>query len=398
MPFLQWSLSIWVILSCAYWLLSAVRVLQVLGRVPILSRQRPKEPGRWPPLSIIIPACNEADQLELAVASRLRGDYPDFEIVVVDDRSTDDTGEIIDRLAAADNRVTALHITELPDRWIGKVYAQHRGTLISTGEWLLFSDADVHIAPGTLRQAVAYCEEQNLDHLTVLPELWRSNFLLDVFLSTGFRLICLRTRIWAVADRRSNAAVGVGAFNLVRRAALARAGGFEALKLEVVDDVALGHILKKSGAASCPVNGRGLVGLYFYRSLREAAQGMEKSVLRAFGFSFFRLVSFSVWFLIVELGTFVGLLSLGIPWLRVVGAVGAVAALAATATLSRWMNLRILPTLLVPVGTLLMLAVLLRSGWLAVRRGGLLWRGTLYPISMLRQNASAQASLGDHLR
>jgi len=159
-------------LGFAFWLVTGMLGLVSMWTMPVLARQRSPDPPRWPKLSIIIPARNEAASIEAAVTSRLAQDYPDFEVCVIDDRSTDGTGAIVDRLAEGDPRVRAVHITELPEGWLGKVHALHRGVSIATGEWLLLSDADVHFAPATLRRAIAHAEARGFDFVGVFPTMW----------------------------------------------------------------------------------------------------------------------------------------------------------------------------------------------------------------------------------
>lgn len=386
MTVVQWLLAAYVLVGCVYWLVSLLLAIRVVRAVPLLQRLRPPEPAQWPKLSMIIPACNEADTLEDAVRSRLSDGYPHLEIILVDDRSTDGTGAIVERLAASDARVRALHIRELPAGWLGKVHALQRGVEAATGEWLLFSDADVHLAPGTLGRCVAYVLERNLDHLAVIPGLWRSTFLLDVLLATFVRIMCLGGRLWAVENPRSPAAIGVGAFNLVRRAAFERTTGFEWLKFEVVDDIGLGQMLKRAGARSAGANGRGLVGLYWYRSLGAMARGMEKAAFAGLGHSgLTRMLLVSFAFLALDMAPFVGLLPLGVPRLLYAGLAGSAAALLAQAIPWHWISGRLGPALLVPLGAVLALALTLRSAWLAIKRGGLAWRGTYYPAEQLRQ-------------
>src|SRR6266496_1404042 len=280
MPILDLVLLILGGFGALYALASLIGMTRVLRSVPVLADTAAPAPPRWPRVSVIIPACNEAADVEEAVRSRLKDDYPELEVVLVDDRSTDGTGEIVDRLALEDGRVRAVHVVELPSEWLGKLYALDRGARIASGELLLFSDADVHVAPGALRRAVSLMEADRLDHLGVLPQLWSSGLLLDAVFSAFFRLVWLAARPWAVRDPRSSAAFGVGAFNLVRREAFERSPGFEYLKLEQADDAALGQMLKRSGARCAVANGRGDVGLHFYRSLRDMARGVEKTGAR----------------------------------------------------------------------------------------------------------------------
>ncbi|MEW6251458.1 MAG: glycosyltransferase, partial [Planctomycetota bacterium] len=307
MTIVVWALGAYVTVGAAYWCLSLLLAIRVVRNVRLLRDLEPPAPARWPRVAHICPARDEAAAIEAAVRSRLADDYPELEIVLIDDRSTDATGEIVDRLAAADPRVRALHIRELPDGWVGKPYALQRGIELATGEWLLLSDADVHVAPGALRKAVAHALARELDHVAILPELWSASFVLDVLLAAFARLLAITTRMWAVADPRSRAAVGVGAFNLVRRSAYERTEGFEWLRLEIVDDMTLAQMLKRAGARPAVLNGRGLVGLTWYRSLGEAARGAEKSTFSALGrFSFAGLVARSLVLMLVEIGPWVG--------------------------------------------------------------------------------------------
>lgn len=388
MTILPWLLLAYVLAGGLYWLLFLYFGLRTVQAVPVLEHLHPVAPVAWPKLSLIIPACNEADVIEAAVQSRLRDDYPNLEVILIDDRSTDDTGVIVDRLAAADPRVRVVHVRELPSGWLGKVHALQRGTDLATGEWLLYSDADLSVKPGTLRRAVAYALERNLDHLAVFPELWHSTFLLDVVLATFVRILCVGGRLWAVENPRSSASVGVGAFNLVRRSAYEKTAGFEWMRLEIVDDATLGMMLKRAGARCAILNGRGLTGLHFYRSLGDMARGAEKSVFGGVGqFSLTRLVVFCAVVLGLELAPFLGLLPFGVPYVPAMAIAGTGTALLAQVIPWCWMNGRLLPALLPPIGTLCMVGATLRAGVLAVQRGGLMWRGTLYPTELLKHGA-----------
>lgn len=369
-------------LGCLYWIASALGAARVLRGVSTLDTLSPKEPARWPKLSIIIPACNEAHTLEKAMQSKLAEGYPDLEVVLVEDRSTDGTGALVDRLAAADPRITALHVHALPDGWLGKLNAMNEGQKHAQGEWLLFSDADVHFTPGALRRAVAHCEERGLDHLAVFPEIWRSGLLLDCATATLTRQICVGGRFWAVADPRSRAAAGVGAFNLVRRSALARTKGFEWLKLEVGDDMALGQMLKRSGGRSEVMGGRGQVALHLYHSYPELARSAEKSFL-AFKFNLALALSVAVLLLLLELSPFLSLLPFAPPAVQLMGLCGLGAALLGAVGVNRFMGHPALPALLFPIGSALVVFLLVRAAVLGAARGGLTWRGTLYPTRAL---------------
>jgi cellulose synthase/poly-beta-1,6-N-acetylglucosamine synthase-like glycosyltransferase len=238
---------------------------------------------RWPRVSLVVPARDEAGTLGPALAARLADDYPDLEVIVVNDRSQDATGAIADELARSDARVRVVHLDGLPEGWLGKVHAMHRGSALASGEYLLLSDADTHWQPGTLRRIVARCEARGLDHLSVFPTARTSGLVLDAATATLTRMLMLAGRPWAVPDPRSRAALGIGAFNLVRRAKFERAGGFEWLRLEVADDVGVGWMIKARGGRSEMLRGGEYVAMHLYTNLGEYARSAEK-IGQVFGF------------------------------------------------------------------------------------------------------------------
>ena len=340
----------------------------------------------WPRLSVVTPARDEAEALEAAVRSRLCSDYPELEIVLVDDRSRDGTGAIADRLATEDPRVKVLHVAALPAGWLGKVHALARGAALASGEWLLFTDADVHFAPDTFRRAVGYCEARGLDFVAAFPDLWPGGVGVDAAISSLMRSLALGSRRLAIEDPRSRASVGGGVFNLVRRSALARTKGFEHLKLEVIDDAALGQMLKWSGARCSVVNGCGLIGLHYYRSLGEMFRGGEKNAFAFVGrFRVWRLLVVVLAILLLEWSPVAALLAGG--WFAVAGAALLAIDWLGALVLAGWLRRPWLAALLTPIGATLGMLIALRSGTLAMRRGGISWRETFYSLEELREGA-----------
>jgi hypothetical protein len=362
----------------------------VVRAVPLLIRDRSPAPERWPQVSLIVPARNEVETLGPAMRSRLADGYPALEVVLVDDRSTDGTGALVDTLAAEDPRVRALHLTSLPQGWLGKLHAMSEGLRMATGEWLLFSDADVHLAPGTLARAVSYAEAQRLDHLSILPQLRPATWLVDVALSAFGRTGLVMARVWLVSDPRSKVGGSVGAFGLVRRSALERSPGIEHLRLEVADDLALGQMLKASGSRSAVANGRELVSLHWYRTLPELARGTEKAAA-LFDHRILPAVCWTGSLAALELGPFVVALLAPFPLARWLGAVGAALLLGSTLWMCRFAGQRILPALLYPLGVVINGVLLLRAAVLGKIRGGLQWRSTLYSPDELRLGRRVKA-------
>ncbi|MFO0601676.1 MAG: glycosyltransferase [Polyangiales bacterium] len=370
--------------SAAAWALSFTAVVKTIRAVPSLRDDHSPEPARWPRVSLVVPARDESRDLERAVRSRLADDYPDLQVIVVDDRSTDGTGAIADRLAADDPRVRAIHVTALPPGWLGKLHALDRGAAAADGDWLLFSDADIEFAPGTLRRTVALCEARGLDHLTVLPSFRRNGLLVDAAIHAFARSLVVLGRLWAVPDMSSRVAVGGGIFNLVRRSALARTPGFEHLRLEIADDVALAQMLKRAGARPAVVNAVGFVTLDFYQSLGEMAWGLEKNLFAV-------VARFRLWPLalvtVVGLATTFGFLAgFAHPdaWVRALAAAALALSIAEQWAISRWAGRSPLPGFLFPFGQLAILAMAWRSAWRTLRRGGVSWRDTVYSIDELR--------------
>jgi hypothetical protein len=243
----------------------------------------------------------------------------------------------------------------------------------------------VHLAPSTLRKAIAYCTARDREHLAILPSFWSSTFWLDAVMASFLRMGVIGSRSWAIENPDSTAAIGIGAFNLVRRDALARTPGFEFLRLEVVDDIGLGQMLKRSGVRSSLALGRDLVGLHWYRSVGEMIRGTEKNAFAAIGhYSALRTIGVVLAYVVTELSPIFALLPVWPVAVNILGGVSLIVAIGTIIGMMRWMRRPILPALLFPAGALIFAFAVLRSGILALVRGGLLWRGTLYPTAELR--------------
>jgi len=382
-------LAAYVGVSLLYWLLTFYGTVRVRRSVSVLADLHPPEPETWPRLSVIVPACNEGDKIEAAVRSMMAEDYPDLEIILVDDRSTDATGEIIDTLAAEDDRVRAIHITELPAGWLGKVHALNTGFAESKGRFVLLTDADVHFQDSALRKAVAWCEHEGIDHLPAMPEIWPGTLLTDAVVSGFLRpLMTLITPPWRAIDPDSRRFIGVGAFNMVRREAFEATEGFEWLRLEVADDMAVGMMMKHSGAKAGVVAAFGHVGLHWYRTLGEACRGAEKGYATT-GCHFLPMVLATLIVLGLEASPVLAPLAAALAGWGPVGWVlaGAVPAvfLAAGVSLALWARVRVGPAVLTPLTAPISAAIMLWSAAAGAWRGGIVWRGTLYRASVLRK-------------
>jgi len=378
--------AVLALLGALYCLFTTRSALRVSRLMPVLEKLSPPEPARWPRLTLVVPARNEAAELQGALESRLREDYPDLELVVVNDRSTDATGAILDEVAARDRRVVPIHVTELPAGWLGKLHAMHRGMERATGEWVLFTDADVHFEPGTLRRAVAYAESRGLDHVGALPSVWPGRPLLDAVIAYSLRTLLGSFRFSEVEDPDSTAAAGCGAFNLVRRSAYERTPGFEWIRMEVGDDMALGQMLKSYGARPAFLNGRRLISLRFYQSVRHMMVNVEK----AGGIGALKppmVIAMALAMLAGELFPYIAVALPQPPWALALALATCATSLATSVLMNRWQGQPALPALLVPVGAALTCGMMIRSAVLAMVRGGVPWRGTFYRLQELHQGS-----------
>jgi glycosyltransferase involved in cell wall biosynthesis len=304
--------------------------------------------------------------------------------VAVDDRSTDDTGGILDRLALGEPRLQVVRVTELLARWLGKNHALSVGSAAARGDWLLFTDADVVMQPDTLSRAIGHAKRSGLDHLTVLPDLILPGMLKGF--TVGFVVwFSAYVRPWKAKDPKSRFSVGVGAFNLVRATAYRAAGGHEPIRMRPDDDLKLGKILKRSGARSEAMSGLGMISVEWYHSLREAIDGLMKNTFSVVDYYSALLLGGAFFYLLVGLGP-MAMLVLGSAPIAVCGGVTIACQLLVHTAAARETNAPWHAGALYPLAALLMAWILIRALVLNLWHGGIIWRGTFYPLTELRKN------------
>jgi glycosyltransferase involved in cell wall biosynthesis len=386
------------------WLWQAVAVVRGMPTLPDLLRPAPTgsnltieaepAPGATantlPDLTVIVPACNEEASIQATLRSLLRSTGARLQIVAVNDRSTDGTGALMDEIAAEAHQggphtFEVIHNRELPEGWLGKTHALALGTAHATAPWLLFTDGDVIFDPRAVALTLEYTRRERADHVVLLLTLVQTGIGGAAVFAALQALGNFQNRLWKVADPKARDFFGAGGFNLVRREVYESVGGFEALRMEVVEDLRLAWKIKRAGFAQRIVLGPGLARIRWINGALGIVGLIEKNGFAAMrykvGVSLLMFFSFAMAIALPIAAIAVG--GWGIAIGLVIYALMAVAYAAnrRVTQVSPWLVL-----LFAPAASIVLFA-LVRSMGLTLWRGGVEWRGTRYPLDELRRNA-----------
>ena len=382
----------WIVFTfVAVWTIPAVIALTLkqllpyqtgLGTDPDGSGVAPSLP--WPSVSVIVPARNEAAQIRNGLTTLLQSTSIVFEIIAVNDRSTDSTGQIMDDVAATDQRLQVIHITQLPDGWLGKNHAMHVASKQATGDLLLFTDGDIIYEPSAIEIAVRHFVQHKLQHLCLLPKMIPGNVFENAVVTffglafaVGMQLHLIRTR-WPLSY------AGVGAFNLVDAKFYRSLRGHQPIAMDILDDVKLGKLIKKNGGRIDFQMAPKLLSVRWQQSLWGVVTGLEKNGFASLNYSVPQVLFF----------TFVFFLTMVFPYispfvLPLHGASGFLATAALWHLLFAFIVSRIPGgwkfAILFPVGAFVMAFAYWRSAIITLRQGGVRWRDSFYPLAQLRK-------------
>ena len=359
----------------------------VLGgrRLVFLRDVAPLAEDELPAVSIVVPARNEERGVEAALRSVLAQRGARTEVIVVDDRSEDATGAILDRMAAENPRLRVVHVAELPAGWLGKNHALELGAASATGELLLFTDADVVMAPDTVARAATYLVREGFDHVTLGPHVDMPGVLLKTFGVVFGLMFSFFTRPWRVRDPRSRHFVGVGAFNLLRADAYRRMGTHRAIRMRPDDDVKLGKLVKKNGFRQDFLVGSGMVSVEWYATVREAIYGLRKNGFAGLDYRLSMVVFATLVLLVFFIWPFAAVFVAG-GAARLLYAVAVGFILLQFAGMAREQKVPAWYGLLFPVASAMVILVMWNATLYALRHRGIEWRGTHYPLDELRAN------------
>jgi len=381
MTVLFWLSLLTFFLSCiaAFELLRGNRSITALHDVAAV------DGNTLPRVSIIIPARNEQRNIHEAIQALLELDYPDYELIVIDDRSVDNTGRILDEMAAVSAKLQVIHLEQLPLGWLGKNHALWVGSRMASGELLLFTDADIIMEPSTLSRAVTFLKHHNLAHLAATPSMRMPTTFLAMFGAVFVIFFSLFARPWKARDAGSCCHIGIGAFNLVRASTYWSVGGHETIRLRPDDDIKLGKIIKMNGNRQDIVFAPDFLAVEWYASFKEVIKGLEKNAFSGADYNIplvlcgcLSLLLFSIW-----------------PFMAIFLTVGAVRGLyLATVVLIlvsyadtvRFHHGKAWHGVAYPLSTALFVYILLRTMLLNLVQGGIYWRGTFYRLRELKSN------------
>ncbi|MES2376373.1 MAG: glycosyltransferase family 2 protein [Bacteroidota bacterium] len=332
-----------------------------------------------PAVVIIVAVRNEEEDLEKALQSLCNINYKNHRLIVVNDRSTDKTGEILKRFNHPQLQVITL--TDLPDGWLGKNNALYQGYKNSTEEWMLFTDADIEYHPDTISRAFGYVEKRRLDHLSIIPFTRSRSELLNSVLATFRIMLSVFTRPWDACNPNRSGSIGVGAFNLVRRTAYEQVGTHERIRLRPDDDLKLGQNIKRAGLRQDVLNGENYICLEWYKNIGQFINGLMKNT--------FAVRNYNVMWSIADVTATLLAIALPIPIMLIFGdtSIRIMAGLLCGMQIvysiltpsNKWWY-----AFMVPFAGFLMAYILARSAYLTLKQDGIYWRDSFYSLAMLR--------------
>jgi glycosyltransferase involved in cell wall biosynthesis len=399
----DWTLLYWIsgLLLALIWLVPTLQLVLHASEVADLTQPEwnPPHDAALPSLTIVVPARNEEVEIEAALRSLLQLNYPHYQVVAVNDRSTDQTGAIMERLAAepaSAGKLRVIHIRDLPSGWLGKVHAMWLGSQRNAAQgnasqqnqsdWLLFTDADCVFHPDSVRRAVHYAASNATepDHLVLFPTAHMKTLGERMMISFPQVMSSFAMRPWKVRDPKARDYIGVGAFNLLRRSAYEAIGTYEKLRLEVVDDLKLGETIKKAGLRQDVVFGPELVSLRWAVGAAGVVANLEKNLFAFLKFRISLVLAVCALTFFLCVWPFLGLF-LAPGWAKA-GFAAAIAMIALVYSLSgRYMGNSALLFLTCPIAALVFNFAALQSAFLALRDGAITWRGTKYSLEELRK-------------
>jgi cellulose synthase/poly-beta-1,6-N-acetylglucosamine synthase-like glycosyltransferase len=364
-------LAIYLLIGPLPWAMLFVGTLLGRARMGRLLNWHGKLPANPPQVTILIPAKDEGIGIRACVESVLAQDYPSFDVIAIDDRSRDETGKILDEIAARDSRLQVMHIDALPPGWLGKCNALHVGAKQASGEWLLFVDSDVTLAADALSSTISLALQRKYDALSILTRLDCRTFLerLMLPLLAGAWAV-MYTISWTNEDSRKKTAAANGQFFLIRRSAYEAVGGHEAVKDRIAEDVELMRLLKARDFVTRFFMGAHLASTRMHGDPRQMFNSWARIYSGTSRRKPWRILAASVFVIVAMLSVYPALI-----WMSFAAAAHLVLMSAYLAMIYRLSGNQMRYALLAPVAGVLMLGIFALS-LRKCRSGRIVWRDT----------------------
>ena len=366
------------------WTAVAIDLARGVPTLPSLREVKPLEDGRLPRRVDPFRGARRSGKTSRRTRDFLALDYPHYEIVAVDDRSEDGTQKILENAARTNSHVKFVRVNSLPAGWLGKPHGLQQAYEHSSGEWLVFTDADVHFSPELLRRTVALAMERGWDHLTLFSRAETSTPGERIVLTFFALAILMAVRPWRVNSPQLRYYAGIGSFQLLRRSAYEAMGTHRRLAMEVVDDMKLGKLVKHGGFRSGLALAFDEVSLRWHAGVGNIIRGTTKNFFAAMGYKLW-LASLQI---VITLTTcvfpFVALPFLR-GWALAFAGIAAGLLIAMEAGVCLQLDEPIIYALSVPIGAVIFAWMIARSTIVTLWNGGITWRGTFYPIEELKR-------------
>jgi len=280
---LNFILILLLILSVLFWIVYLLRTMSNYRKLPDLSKITYKKSEKLPMISAIIPARNEEKKISPFIETLKKQTYPNLEILIMDDYSTDKTVEKAKTAIGEDERFKIINLKsfkdEKPDGWAGKSYALQRGTTIAKGEWFLFSDVDyIDHNPDLIERAVQHAIANKLDLLSLVPRNSCKSFWEKIIQPIPAGLLIFLSPFAKVNDPKNRASFALGLFILIKREIFNKIGGYEKIRGHIADDVEMAKLVKESGFKIGLANAQNIMRFRMYENLGEIWQGWSKNI------------------------------------------------------------------------------------------------------------------------
>ncbi|MEC3885290.1 glycosyltransferase family 2 protein [Halobacillus sp. HZG1] len=374
----------WVFAGLLFvWVILLMDFLIGMRKIPKLEQTHPSQTREL--ISVIIAAKDEEDSIHETIHTLTKQEGVMFEVIAVNDRSTDRTGALIDEASALYPDVQAVHIRHLPEGWLGKNHALKKGAELATGAYLLFTDADIQFEEQTLARAITFMKAEELDHLTAAPDLKARSFALRGLISYFLFGFGYLKRPWTANQKKPKGGMGIGAFQMMTQSCYQKIGTHEVVRFRPDDDLAIGQKIKAAGFRQKLVTAKHLLSVEWYPDFKSALKGFEKNAFAGLNYSIALSLFALFGVLFSQVLPFI-FVFIGSPPVQIISAINILLLFCLYGLTTRsftnypwWMVFGL------PIFAILFVFMLARALILTWIRGGIEWRGNRYSIKELKQ-------------